>query len=86
MQGIAPKVSILRLVRLVCSVRLVLRQSLAILVWFFLLLVLLLLSCLGVVIGCVAPARFDRLPKRIELGLEILDLLLRGLDLLLCGL
>jgi len=59
-------------------------QSLAILLWFFLFLavVLLLLFCLSVV-GCAALARFDRLAKRIELGLETLDRLLRGLDLLL---
>ena len=62
-------------------------QSLAILLWFFLFLavVLLLLFCLSVV-GCAALARFDRLAKRIELGLETLDRLLHGLDLLLRGL
>ena len=58
-------------------------QSLAILVWF-LVLVLLLLSCLDVV-RRVALARIDRLARRIELGLEPLDRLLRGLDLLLRG-
>ena len=60
-------------------------QSLAILLWFFLFLVLLLLFCLDVV-GCAALARFDRLALCIELGLETmesLDRLLRGLDLLL---